>query len=463
MKKPLLLLLTGILLLSSFASCSRRGQYEDILESQKEAESLDAIPETNGNITGESAPDYETPVMLKTGDAPYWEGKTMEELQAIYRSTATKRNSGQTVMPTGKLYSMNNGEMFFYNKLTGNISNWCSDPLCNPAENDQCIWWDFKEIVYISDSYIYFEAVDFYNDHRIYRCDLQRNHVEEVFDILEYIEHEGSPDGSEGTTHISVDDADVIYEKDGVLYYLQAHLIGTKSISTVYAMDLRSKEVTALSGDQDIYFIKIAADKVFYTLSSAPYTWYQTDLTFTASNKIFDNVVISHFNDQYLILGRMVEGQVSDALFSYDLKTGETYELNDRRGNTYLSGAYLYYTRNLTEEEMENDPLKDYYTYKPSGKKPSTTLEAGKIYRIYIGEHHSPEECIFQLTYKGIPVRFNDFEMDGETIYISFNHHEGFKSFYNQDFRGNEKDTRVYGIVDLQCGTVSFLELPKEE
>ncbi|MBQ4112587.1 MAG: hypothetical protein IJD38_07310, partial [Clostridia bacterium] len=60
MKKPLLLVLTAMLLLSSIASCSscsRRGQYEDQLESQKEAESLDAIPETNGNITGDNAPD----------------------------------------------------------------------------------------------------------------------------------------------------------------------------------------------------------------------------------------------------------------------------------------------------------------------------------------------------------------------------------------------------------------------
>ncbi len=463
MKKPLLLVLTAMLLLSSFASCSRRGQYEDILESQKEAESLDAIPETNGNITGESAPDYETPIMLKTGDAPYWEGKTMEELQAIYRSTATKRNSGQTVMPTGKLYSMNNGEMFFYNKLTGNISNWCSDPLCNLAENDQCIWWDFKEIVYVSDAYIYFQTADFYNDYKMYRCDLQRNNVEEVFDILEYIDHESSPDGLAGTTDVSVDDADVIYEKDGVLYYLQAHLVDTKSVSSVYAMDLKSKEITALSGDQDIHFIKIAADQVFYTLSSAPYTWYQTDPAFTASKKIFDDTVIHHVNDQYLILGRMVGGQVTDALFSYDLKTGETYELNDQRGNTYLSGVYLYYTRNLTEEEMENDPLKDYYTYKASGKNPSTTQGAGKIYRVYVGEDKAPEECVFQLTYKGIPVRLKDIEMDGETIYISFNNHEGFKNFYNQDFRGSDRDTCVYGIVDLQSGSVSFLEIPKEE
>ena len=49
MKKPLLLVLTAMLLLSSFASCSRRGQYEDILESQKEAESLADAPQAGAN------------------------------------------------------------------------------------------------------------------------------------------------------------------------------------------------------------------------------------------------------------------------------------------------------------------------------------------------------------------------------------------------------------------------------
>ena len=35
MKKALLITLSALLLLSSLASCSRRGQYEDQLESQK--------------------------------------------------------------------------------------------------------------------------------------------------------------------------------------------------------------------------------------------------------------------------------------------------------------------------------------------------------------------------------------------------------------------------------------------
>ena len=60
-KKSLLMFLTAALLLSTFTACSRRNHCEGVLESKQESESLSALPETNGNITGENAPDYETP------------------------------------------------------------------------------------------------------------------------------------------------------------------------------------------------------------------------------------------------------------------------------------------------------------------------------------------------------------------------------------------------------------------
>ena len=152
MKKALLMILAAILAASSLAGCSRRGQYEDQLESQKVAESLDAIPETNDNITGENAPDYQTPIMLKTGDTPFYEGKTVEELKAVFRSSSTR--SDPTVTPTGRMYRTYDENMWYYNKLTGNFSAWCADPLCNVVENENCIWYDFLWILYISDEYL---------------------------------------------------------------------------------------------------------------------------------------------------------------------------------------------------------------------------------------------------------------------------------------------------------------------
>ena len=142
-------------------------------------------------------------------------------------------------------------------------------------------------------------------------------------------------------------------------------------------------------------------------------------------------------------------------------------------GNYVLSGNYLYYTKNLTDAEIATDPLKDYYTYtweeaspRPNGKpikKETDTQGAGRIYRIYIGAEKETEECVFQLTYKDIPVRIKNFEIDGEVIYLSFHNYEGFKNFYNQNFIGNEYETGCQAIVDLQNGSMTLIEIPNEE
>ena len=59
-QKNILIGLTAVLLLTSMTAC-RRNHYEDILESKQESESMAELQETNGTITGENAPDYETP------------------------------------------------------------------------------------------------------------------------------------------------------------------------------------------------------------------------------------------------------------------------------------------------------------------------------------------------------------------------------------------------------------------
>ena len=143
------------------------------------------------------------------------------------------------------------------------------------------------------------------------------------------------------------------------------------------------------------------------------------------------------------------------------------------KDSSCLYGDYLYYSRKLTDEEIANDPLKDYYTYtweepshRPNGKpiqRKADTQDAGKIYRIPVNQEKAPEECVFQLTYKDIPVRLKSIEIDGDVLYVSFHNFEGFTNFYNQDFFGDEYGAVCYAVVDLQSGTVTLLELPKEE
>ena len=72
MKKTLLITLTGILLLSSFASCSscsRRNNYEDQLEEQTTHAYEKPLDE-----------QYDTPTIHKGGSTPYYADKSVEDL-----------------------------------------------------------------------------------------------------------------------------------------------------------------------------------------------------------------------------------------------------------------------------------------------------------------------------------------------------------------------------------------------
>ena len=90
------------------------------------------------------------------------------------------------------------------------------------------------------------------------------------------------------------------------------------------------------------------------------------------------------------------------------------------------------------------------------------TKGAGKVYRLRLDQDNAPEETVFQMTYKGVPIRIESFEMDGEVMYFTFHNYEGFKNFYNQDFDGNESETCYYGMADFQNGTVTILVFPEE-
>lgn len=67
------------------------------------------------------------------------------------------------------------------------------------------------------------------------------------------------------------------------------------------------------------------------------------------------------------------------------------------------------------------------------------------------------------MTYDGVPVRIEDFEVDGDVIYISFKNHEEYKNYFNQDYDDStSNDQPHHAVADLQNGTVTFLEFEKE-
>ena len=465
-----LLLVTVLIALGVMVISCRRQTYEDLYESQKEAESLDAIPETNGNITGESAPDYATPVMLQTGNAPFYEGKTLEDMQVISHASG---NNSISMIPTGRMYNNVDGtRTYFYNKLTGNFSDWCSDPLCDGSD---CIWSRSNLVFqYVSDNYIYFLASidEMEEEYGVFRCDFQRNNIEKVLDVAYYqVPRDDNGDGRTDGYYGYMDEVEVICEKNNVLYYMQVAYDSNNAdtIGSLYALNLTNKEKQLVSGTIDLTSVMIANDSVYYSTKNNPNDIYHANLDFTDSEIFQKNAFIQLYNNKYILLRERSGARI----YVYNMQDRQMVSMQIAGGNYVLSGDYLYYTKNLTDAEIATDPLKDYYTYtweeaspRPNGKpikKETDTQGAGRIYRIYIGAEKETEECVFQLTYKDIPVRIKNFEIDGEVIYLSFHNYEGFKNFYNQNFIGNEYETGCQAIVDLQNGSMTLIEIPNEE
>ena len=460
MKKPLLLVLTAMLLLSSFASCSscsRRNNYEDQLEEQSTHAYEKPLDE-----------QYDTPTIHKGGNTPYYEDKSVEDLEALFlNSSRNNQTINLQMFPTGTLFTnivdtSGESQMYFYNKLTGNISAWCADPLCT-HELEKCVW-SAADICYVGTEEIVFKS-DFDMNTKLYICDLQRNNVREIYDIADYYE----PDEFGGAGDGYVDMVVVEYLYDGFVYVQHtAYSEKGSGVTGIYTINLDTLEFQKrFEIPKTVGFLAWIGDSVIYRDSTQKGKLFRADLNFENSEVIAEGDSLAGYTDRYLVVTELKEGErYSQASYVYDLQTKQTYDLPDVPFyNAIISGDYIYYRRNLTEEEMENDPMKEYYTWKWEYKKKPMTAQtqgAGKVYRVKIGEN--TEECVLQLTYKDVPVRIESIAVDGEVVFFTYRHYEQFKNYLNQDFPDSSNNEPLqYAVADLQNGTVRVLDFTSAE
>ena len=459
MKKTLLITLTGILLLSSFASCSscsRRPGYEDQLEEQ-----------TTHAFEMPLDEQYDTPTIHKGGSTPYYSDKSVEDLETLFlNSSRNVQSLGARIVPTGVVYQNSLGasgtpQMYFYNKLTGNISAWCADPLCT-HELEKCVW-SAAEILYIGTETIVFES-KFDTNSKLYTCDLQRNHVQELYDITEYYEKDEYDDGFWVYSDMVI--VDYVYDN---LVYVEFKTYSEKgsSVTGIYTIDLNTREFKKRFEIPNTVSLQAwIGDSVIYRDSTQKGKLFRADLNFENSEVIAEGDSLVGYTDRYLVVAELKAGErYASASYVYDLQTKQTYDLPDVPFyNAIISGDYIYYRRNLTEEEMENDPMKEYYTWKWEYKKKPMTAQtqgAGKVYRVKIGEN--TEECVLQLTYKDVPVRIENIAVDGEVVFFTYQHYEQFKNYLNQDFPDSSNEPLHYAVADLQNGTVRVLDFTSAE
>ncbi len=454
MKKALLITLAAILL-TSLASCSRRSQYEDQLESQKEAqslaESLADVPQAgaNGeaNIIGTiiNPADWNVTIQ-KQGDAPYFAGKTTEELYELY-----KLNGDQficSILPTGRTIQAGNGSTWFYNKLTGNILPWCPDQLCDGSD---CMlsggWTDLTEMVsFVGEEHFYFKNM--YKDfvYKLYRCDFQRNNVERLYTIPT---HDGASNYIE-----------IVCEEGNTLYFLEDDYggVGGAAITSLKRLNMDTKEVEVISGDLNISWCYYIGGALYYQPGSSV-TIYKNSLSFDQETVFMEDYKIVGYNDKYIIYSPNVYYGTWDDLMVVNLETGETQALPY---NSYeLAGDYVYYVEGLTAEEKENSPHRDYYEWRNDNDlRPPNN---GSVWRMKIGSNQA--EQVFTVSYKDKPVVTSIQGVDGECLWLKIETYEQWQNYYNQDFVNSTSAFKEKGMmsdylvmVDLHDGTMRFIE-----
>ena len=502
MKRVIIIMLITVLLLSSLISCSRRNQFEDELESQKQAESQAYQPQTGSgiaeNFIGIQVHDdytvsrydvsgYATSVIKKTSDKGFFEGKTKEELYALYQGNSVDDGS-ENFFPTGRIITgQGQGDTFFYNKLTGNISSWCPDPLCDHnAEN--CIFnmcWNFYLVTdYISDEYIYFRST--YNDEvvRLYRCDHERNNVEKIYNNAQEVN-------------------DIFCEKDGILYFTEYQYVGAGQSSrcNLLALDLATMKTTVINKKYDFNSIFMMGDTVIFSERDDIKKYYKTDLSFETVELLFECVSINAYTDRYITyLSNYTDVYTNGAapIYNvYDIKTGKDVELGAIYNPT-ISGDYIYYRERMSDEEIEKSSLKEFYTYTWDNEKTVITRGSGDRKAIFTYSASTGEsvdmamrgrimrmkldgterECVLEMTYEGIPCRIDNFVVDGECIWFSYNTYKEFRNVYNQTWssitesllegadvegpgiyaKGTDHAVTHLAMADLQNGTVRIIE-----
>lgn len=457
MKKIALLIVTALLLLTSLTSCSSCSRKPNHVDE-----------ETTPLFERPLSEEYATPIIHKNGDSAYYVDKSVEDLEALFLNSSRNSNSINLMMfPTGTLFSnivdsTGAPQMYFYNKLTGNISTWCADPLCT-HELEKCVW-SAAEILYIGTDKIVFQSA-FDGDNKLYICDMQRNNVREIYDIAEYSEEDKYTPGSYDV-YLDMVIVEHLYN-DLVYVQYTAYSENGSGMEAIYTIDLNTREFKkCFDIPQTVSLLAWIGDSVFYRDSAQSGKILRADLNFKNSEVITKGDSLAGYTDRYLVVNEYVAGEFyPKASCVYDLQTKQTYDLPDVPFHTaVISGDYIYYKRKLTEEEMENDPMKDYYTWEWEYKRKrinAQTQGAGKLYRVKIGENK--EECVLQLTYKDVPVRIESFTADGEMLYFSFRNHEQFKNYLNQDYAETTTEPVTFAVADLQSGTVRVFDFTNVE
>ncbi len=460
--------LAVVTLVGTLTGCSRRGEYEKLYESMREDESrrqetavigVDTTPEREpvdiSKLPNEEG--YRLSVICKEGDTGTYEGLTSEELCALFtpRQVSDQEMFNSTLTPLGVVFQSSD-DSGFYNKLSGQVAPLCPDPLC---DGDDCVFAMLPQFLYIGREHMYFTVYD--RSENLYRCDLTRNHVELLCKDFPNA-------GAE--SNIWAEDGDTVYVT------MPVYREGEAAVMSFGKLDAKTKEYTPLSGEREVLVKAVAGDSLWFVdKDDADRPLYRTNLQFEDPVRVEVEGEIINFSDQYIVFGHSNGfSMVPDRLYCIATDTYTELSGNTDRYLGSLSGDYVYYKKAITDEEIADSPLRDYYEYeteivetrpmgmhRPPDERVVTVvcqnLDAGRIWRTNLvsGE----EECVLELTYNGVPVRIQNVVGDGSSCFFTYSTYEDYNNYFHSDYpSANDYEPVHFAIADFGNGTVRFAD-----
>lgn len=461
MKKTISLLLTLCTLLCTLNGCHIRRDYYQSLEgdtgpasghAERETvveivtnDSGEAVTTDDGGLVTEivtqpvTSPRSDDPVEPTTGVNPY-DGMTREELVDLYFDNFRALTSSRS-LNTPYYYILYNGRGWIaFNKLSGDITTICKDPLCDHRD---CVYSKAITSVAVSEDRIY--TIQGYGDGVcLFSFDYTFNDPKL---LLTWSNAEDAPSD--------------LYYWEGKLYYKVYYLVNGETRSRVRVYDVETGKDKWLEPDETMHFdnMRVVYEGYLYYWRSENNSIWRYDLRtgedicLLAEDDALDpaegdlmlnlKAVLPGSRKLYIgIIGASgMENVFKD--YYYDL---DTKEKTRSFGSERPLGGYGISLKdhiNTDDEVFKNDPFYGYYT-NDFVKGIRVTLQyGGDVY--YNTEDREETKRLLRGSLDGIPVGFYlGFGNDGKCLYIHFRTYKDFKNQYNPDYK--DPPTATYDV-----------------
>ncbi len=464
-------LLSVVLLLSVFlTACNTR---RDRLSAQLESilQNTETNPVIHAPESGETSPvfavedlpteaGFRLDSLLRSGDRGYYEDLTPDALEEMFIPGRIEPGQRAILTPTGVFLFTDDGLACFYNKITGNISPLCPDPMC---DGEGCIWQALSsvDVCFVGREHIYFAPEgDGYEQRGLYRCDRDRNHVTKLLDSFET------------SCNVWAEDGDLLYVT------LPIYRENDTAVEGFGTLHMQTGEFTCLSGDKRVRVMAVIGEDVYYADPDDPHNTLQTDLSFSASTPAIENGMVYAYSSTHMVIAEW-GGATARPVAVRDLTTGREIPIpgeSTARGYV-LDGQYLYYIKQISEADTADHPLRDYLEYettivervelpygRPARENEVTVVchnrDLGAIYRLDLSTMQ--EECVLKLTYNDVPVMVTEgFTVDGGVCYFQFLTYEDYNNYYNPTYPFDyihRHEPYHYAVADFSNGTVTIID-----